>query len=427
MHIFCSGIGGIGLSAYASLRKLAGDDVSGSDRSESALLDDLRSQGITVVTDQSGKAIPEDCELLVYSEAIPVDAPERAEAAKRGIPQMSYPQALGELSKNHRVIAVCGTHGKSSTTGMCARLLMEAGLDPTIVVGTKLPELAGRNWRKGKSDLFLLEACEYRRSFINYAPEIILLTNADGDHYDYFTSDDDYRSAFVEFVSKLPAHGTLVTHMADDDCKSISAATGKQTLDADAFPVITLKTPGKHMQKNAQLALGLAKILGIDPAKAEEYVGGYSGSWRRLETKGTYKNTVTVIDDYAHHPLEIRASIEAIVSAYKPRRIVGVYQPHTHDRTLKLYREFLPEFKGLDLLFITDVYDARSDIERFKVRVPRLVGDISRESGVPTGWTGNLESTEKRLREELQDGDVLLVMGAGDVTSLAANMVKNDQ
>jgi UDP-N-acetylmuramate--alanine ligase len=398
--------------------------VYGSDRSWSALLDDVKSQGISVSTDQSGAAIPADCDVLVYSEAIPEDAPERKAAEERGIRQMSYPQALGELSKNHRVIAVCGTHGKSSTTGMCARMLIECGLDPTIVVGTKLRELDGRNWREGKSDIFLLEACEYRRSFLNYSPSVILMTNADGDHYDYFDSRDDYREAFVEFAKKLPKDGMLITHMADPDCAAIVKESGATALDGDAQPLVDLQTPGLHMQKNAQLALGLADVLSIGKHAAQKAVSGYAGSWRRLEMKGTYKDSVAVIDDYAHHPLEIKATVSAIAGAYKPRRIVGVYQPHTHDRTIKLYREFLPSFKGLDLLFVTDVYDARADIETRKVRVPRLVGDISRESGVPTGWTGNLAATKLRLEQELQPNDVLLVMGAGDVTNLATQMTE---
>lgn len=423
MIVFCSGIGGIGLSAYASLRKAEGWDVHGSDRSESALLEDLRTQGIVVGTDQSGALIPDACELLVYSEAIPNDAPERLRATQMGIRQISYPEAVGEMSKGHRCIAVCGTHGKSSTTGMAARLLIHAQSDPTVVVGTKLQELDGRNWRTGKSDLFLLEACEYRRSFRFYHPEIILLTNADGDHFDYFASKEEYVSAFREFVALLPAQGTLITHLTDPDCKSIAEGCDKRILDADRYPSIVLQTPGLHMQKNAQLVLALADCMGIPSADAQASVSGYAGSWRRLERKGTYREKVPVIDDYAHHPVEVRATIQAMRSAHPHKRLVAVFQPHTHDRTTKLYADFVTAFAGVDLLFLTDVYDARKEYNTKKVNLPRLVGDISRESGVPTGWTGTLAQTKERLVNELQDGDVLLVMGAGDVTNLAQQMV----
>src|SRR3989344_2888210 len=179
MKIYCSGIGGIGLSAYAALQRTNGHDVLGSDRSDSALLDDLRSQGITVILKQDGSGVPADVDLFVYSEAIPEDAPERARARDLGIPERSYPEAVSELTKDHRLIAVCGTHGKSSTTAMITRLLLETGHDPTVIIGTKCKELNGRNWRRGKSDLFVLEACEYRRSFLNYSPDILLLTNCE--------------------------------------------------------------------------------------------------------------------------------------------------------------------------------------------------------------------------------------------------------
>ncbi len=422
MKIFCSGIGGIGLSAYASLQKLAGHEVHGSDRSRSALLDDLESQGIVVGTEQDGSLIPEGCDLLVYSEAIPPEAPERVKAVEKGIAQMSYPQAVGELTRGKTLIAVCGTHGKSSTTGMCARLLIETGKDPTVVVGTKLRELNGRNWRQGSSDLFLLEACEYRRSFRFYHPAVVLMTNVDGDHFDYYESPDDYRSAFSDFISALPENGALVTHLEDADCKALAEKSGKRVVDGDRLPLIPLQTPGVHMQQNAQLALGLADVLGIPQADAQKAVSGYAGSWRRLEVKGTTKDGVTVIDDYAHHPKEIRATVDAIVTAYKPRRIVAVFQPHTHDRTLKLYKEFLGAFRGLDLVFVTDVYEARKEAVRYKANVRRMVGDIGNESGVAAGWTGDLSSTEVALRKELKSGDVLLVMGAGDVTKLAGTM-----
>ncbi len=427
MIIFCSGIGGIGLSALAAIRKLRGDDVHGSDRSESALLDDLRSQGMHVTTDQSGAAVPDGCELLIYSEAIPPEAPERQKATELGIRQISYPEALGEMSAGYRAIAVCGTHGKSSTTAMSARLLIEAGLDPTVVVGTKLKELGGRNWRVGKSDLFVLEACEYKRSFRFYKPEVILLTNADGDHFDYYTSAADYRSAFNDFVATLPSQGALITHMQDPDCKAIAEQSGKKNIDADKYPLITLQTPGVHMQQNAQLALGLAEYLKIPSDTAEKAIGGYAGSWRRLEMKGLYRGSIPVIDDYAHHPAELRATIAAIRNAYPDKRLVSVFQPHTHDRTNKLYADFVKAFPGVDLLFLTDVYDARKEYNTKKVNMPRFVGDISRESNVATGWTGTLEQTHERLASELQDNDVLLCMGAGDVTKLADDMSKGNR
>ncbi|MDD5469613.1 MAG: Mur ligase domain-containing protein, partial [Candidatus Peribacteraceae bacterium] len=207
MKIYCSGIGGIGLSAYAFLQQKNGHTLLGSDRVESTMTAALSGEGIAVSCEQDGSHIPEDCDLFVYSEAIPQDAPERRKAAELGIRQCSYFQALGELSRDSRVIAVCGTHGKSSTTAMAAKVLMDAGQDPTVVVGTTSPDLGGQNWRKGGSDLFLLEACEYRRSFHHLSPDIILMTNADGDHFDAFASVEEYQQAFVDFLRLLPEGG----------------------------------------------------------------------------------------------------------------------------------------------------------------------------------------------------------------------------
>lgn len=423
MNIFCSGIGGIGLSAYASLQNAAGHAVSGTDRSRSALLGDLERQGIAVGTDQSGALLPDGCDLLVYSEAIPPSAPERMRAAERGIPQRSYPQALGEMSKNHQVIAVCGTHGKSSTTGMAARLLLACGFDPTIVVGTKLPELGGRNWRAGKSDLFLLEACEYRRSFSFYSPRWVLLTNCDGDHFDYYRSAEDYRQAFVDFAGSLPPEGALITHLADPDCKAVAEEARKKTIDADAYPLIALLAPGRHMQENARLALALADLLGIEKQDAESAVSGYAGSWRRLETKGTMKSGAIVIDDYAHHPKEIRASLDALRNAYADQRLICVFQPHTHDRTLKLYADFLGAFADCDLLIVAPVYEARKDIETARTDLPRFVRDMAAGSNVEAREGGSWGEIGKELHQSTGPGDVIVCMGAGDITNLATKLV----
>nr|MBP9750716.1 hypothetical protein [Candidatus Peribacteraceae bacterium] len=211
MIIFCSGIGGIGLSAYASLQKAAGHDVSGSDANDSALVQRLRADGITVSLSQDGSALPDGCELFVYSEAITPDAPERRLARERGIRSISYFAAVGEISKGKTLIAVSGTHGKSSTTAMVARLLIEAGFDPTVVVGTKLRELDGRNFRVGKSEWFVLEACEYRRSFHYLSPSIALVTNVDGDHFDAYKDLAEYQQSFVEFLQLLPSDGPVIT------------------------------------------------------------------------------------------------------------------------------------------------------------------------------------------------------------------------
>jgi UDP-N-acetylmuramate--alanine ligase len=424
VKIFCSGIGGIGLSAYASLQRAAGHEVHGSDRGESALIADLRSQGIIISLQQDGSAVPADSDLFVYSEAIPPDHPERVCATKNGIRQISYFRALGEMSANHRVIAICGTHGKSSTTAMAAQVLVDAGIDPTIVVGTKVPFLGGRNWRVGKSNVFLLEACEYRRSFHTLHPAIAVLTTVDGDHFDAYSSIEEYREAFVDFFRLLPPDGPVIFHGSDADCAKVVTASGKQGIDADKGPLPILSVPGLHMRQNAQLVAALANVLGIPQDKAQESLLAFKGTWRRMEDRGTRSDGVTVIDDYGHHPREVMATLRALRETYPRRRIVCAFQPHTHDRTLKLYNDFLPAFRDVDVLCIAGIYAARSEADSATVDLKKFGADIARESGITVRVTADLTEAEHVLQSELlMPGDLLICMGAGDVTRLATVML----
>lgn len=420
MKIFCSGVGGIGLSAYAAHMRARGHDVSGSDRSDSPLLHDLKSQGIRITLLQDGSGLPDNLDLFVYSEAIPEDAPEREEAGKRGVRRISYFQALGEMTAGTDLIAVCGTHGKSSTTAMAALMLIEAGLDPNVVVGTKLKFLGGRNWRKGTSKLWIVEACEYRRSFLHLQATSILLTNADGDHFDAFTGQDDYRHAFIEFFRKLPREGVVIAHGTDAVSMQIIRSSGQTFMDADREQLPEMAVPGLHMKQNAQLVLALAKYVKIPDAPARAALKTYAGSWRRMEVKGTTADGVTVIDDYAHHPAEIRATLQAMREAFPKRRIVAVFQPHTHDRTLKLWDEFATSLTDADEVVLASVYDARPDRDRQSVDEKAFAEAIRKGSGIPTEHGGSLNSTETLLRTKiLKPNDVLVVMGAGDSTELA--------
>jgi len=301
-------------------------------------------------------------------------------------------------------------------------------MDPTIVVGTKMQELGGRNWRKGSGKLAIIEACEYRRSFLAYDPSTVLLTTCDGDHFDYFTSTEDYRGAFVEFLSKVPKDGTVITHLSDPDCAAVARASERPIIDADAQPLIPLKTPGEHMRRNAQLTLALAEKYSLPRREALEALAGFAGSWRRLERIGEVLEGIPVIDDYAHHPVEIAATLAAMREAYPGRRLVCVFQPHTHDRTRKLYGEFTTAFAGADTVIIPNIYVARKEPESAEVDVSAFVRDIAAKSAVHAVDGHTFGETERVLREEiLRRGDVLVVMGAGDVTSLAHRMAALDR
>ncbi len=423
MNIYCSGIGGIGLSAYAAHMKARGHEVTGSDKAASAVTEDLATQGISVALKQDGSAMPGELDLFVYSEAIPETAPERMKATLMKVKQMSYFQALGELCGDGDVVAICGTHGKSSTTAMAARVFINLGLDPNVVVGTKMKELGGRNWRKGAGNLWIVEACEYRRSFLHITPKTLIITNADGDHFDAFKDKADYESAFVEFASKLPSGGKVIGHGADAIVKRIFEAAKKDFINADTQPLTALKTPGLHMQQNAQLVLALAGERGVDIAKAQAELAGFEGTWRRMEVKGVNAHGITVIDDYAHHPIEIRATIAAIKKEYPKKRLVCVFEPHTNDRVLKLWKDFMTSFTQADLLLVTKVFDARPDKDAEQADVAKFAAEIGRTSKVACRPTGSLEKTKVALETLQHEGDVLLIMGAGNSTKLADAMM----
>lgn len=424
MHIYCSGIGGIGLSAYASLQHAHGHRVAGSDTASSSLLEDLRGQGIRITTVQDGSALSPAMDLLVYSEAISPSHPERERARHLGIRSCSYFQALGDLSRSSLVIAVCGTHGKSSTTAMAARVLLAAGRDPTVVVGTKVSELDGRNWRQGGGEIFLLEACEYRKSFHFLSPHIILLTTMDGDHFDYYADLAAYTEAFQEFFRLLPVEGSLVLHGDDPASLRVGRAAGCTLINADVHPLPMLSVPGRHMQENARLVLGMADVLGIPLASALTSLAGFQGTWRRMEVKGIGGDDVLVVDDYAHHPREILATITALRERYPARRMVCVFQPHTHHRTRQFYRDFTRVFRGVAVVVIPSIYAARTEQDGQKVDVAAFLSDIREGSGTTVFGGMTLGETATFLHEKvLRAGDLLLCMGAGDITVLAQRMM----
>ena len=425
MIIYCSGIGGIGLSAYAAYQKAAGHDVYGSDLNDSDLIKDLKSQGIKVSLTQDGVAVPEDCDLFVYTLALPDDHPELMRARELKIPERTYFQALGELMKPSKTsIAIAGTHGKSSTTAMLAKVVVDAGLDPSIILGTKTPDLENRNWRRGSGDIFIAEACEYRRSFLNLSPKIVLLTNVTGDHFDAFKDEEDYKNAFREFLKKIPVDGTLITHLSDSSCADMAEECECNVIDADQQPFINLSVPGVHMQENAKLVLALASVLGISDDKAQVSLKEYKGCWRRSEIKGKTAEGALVIDDYGHHPNEIKVTLSGLKEAYPDRRLICVFQPHTHDRTVKFYDEFTKAFSSADLVIIPNIFAARSDRDSEKVDPGKLVCDIKQESSVEVLYGESLEGTVGMLKNGLiRKNDLVVTMGAGDVWKISEGVL----
>lgn len=418
MKIFCCGIGGIGVSAYAAHMAARGHTVIGTDRSESLVTEGLQSLGIQLC--KPGDALPENVDVLVYSEAVPSDALERKEAKQKNIRQLSYFQALGELTDHSPLIAICGTHGKSSTTAMAAKMLLDANKDPSVVLGTLAFDLGNKNWRKGEGEWWVAEACEYRRSFLHLSPKIILLTNADGDHFDAFISLEDYVQAFKEFVGKLPNDGVLIFHGNDPVSRDIAKATTAKCIDADSYKSPELFVPGKHMRENAALVLALAKELNILANLAEKSVAQYHGSWRRMEYKCQLKEGIDLFDDYAHHPVEIRATLQAFRERFPDRRIVCAYQPHTHERTFTLWKEFTSAFQNADLVLFFDVYDARPHCEGHgAVDMQKFTIEVAQGSKIQTVYAGKLLQALPAFQQYCNKGDILITMGAGDITNVA--------
>ncbi len=304
MKIHFIGIGGIGVSALAQYYLAKGDKVSGSDLTSSEIIDLLKKKGAKIYPGpHKPKNLPKDADLVIYSPAVSLDNPELKKAKTLKIKSKSYPQALGELTKNYFTIAVAGTHGKSTVTAMLGLILVKAGLDPTVILGTKLKEFKNSNFRLGKGKYLVIEADEWQASFLNYYPRIIVLTNIEKEHLDYYRDLKHILKTYKEFISHLPKGGVLVTN--------------KNLRGAERLKKI-LKVPGKHNLSNALLALKTAQVLKISDKISFKALSGYKGAWRRFEIKKFQVSgfRFQVISDYAHHPTEIAATLKAARQKY---------------------------------------------------------------------------------------------------------------
>lgn len=332
------GIGGIGISAIARMLQLQGKKVTGSDSGQSEITNDLEKLEIKVWIGQKAENIREDTEVVIYTIAVSEDNPELIEARKRGLVCVSYPEALGELSKNMYTIAISGTHGKTTTTAMIGHIMKKAGLDPTIIVGSKMLG-ENTNFHAGKSQYLVVEACEYRRSFLNIWPKILVITNIEADHLDYYKDLGDIKSAFQEMEQKVPEDGFVIT---ENEYKGVSND-------------FILSVPGKHNILNAQAAIKTVEKLGISNEKAKELLKDFKGTWRRQEFKGEKEGNV-YYDDYAHHPTEIRATLGALREKHPDKKLIAVFEPHQELRTKLLFNDFVDALKLADEVYIAPIY-----------------------------------------------------------------------
>lgn len=464
------GAGGIGLSAAARLLKHEGLTVTGSDMQKSETTDELALGGIPVTIGQDPSALrhnsvqassgqgaaglPEGTDLVLYSGAVPEDNPERRAAAESDIPQMSYFEFIGEYSKGKRTIAVSGTNGKSTVTAMLGMMLVEAGLDPTVIVGSKVPSFPGKNLRIGESDLFVVEACEHEANILKLYPQMIVLTNIEEDHLDFYRDLEHIRDTFQEYVDRLPPDGLLVLN-ADDPASSggigsdapvvtysvkcpadyavreVTVGGGKQEFDimygAGQQKRIrcSLRQPGLYNVYNALAAVAAATELGAAPEAVSRALGAFGGIWRRFEHVGEWRGA-TVISDYGHHPTAIREVLAGTREFYPGRRIVLAFQPHHHNRTKKLFSEFVASFDGADVLVLAEIYDvagreSSGDPDISSGDLARAVRDRDSERGSSreTVYAPSLDAVIPELSSIVRGHDILILMGAGDIYLLA--------
>ena len=450
VHVHFIGIGGISMSGLAEILLNAGFFVSGSDRAVSELTGKLEGEGAKIYYGQRAGNITDDTDLVVYTAAIKADNPEYAAAAEKNIPMLTRAELLGQIMKNYKTsIAVSGTHGKTTTTSMLTSILLAADADPTVSVGGMLPSIGG-NIRIGNSECFVTEACEYTNSFLSFFPTISIILNVDADHLDFFKDIDDIRHSFTKFADLLPENGLLVINSDIDKyeeitknvkCKVVTfSIDGKADVTAASitydnkgcasFDVmengetaahISLLVPGVHNVSNALAAIAVSRHLGIPVTAVSEGLSAFGGTDRRFQYKGSI-GEVTIIDDYAHHPTEIAATLAAAAN-YPHKKLRVVFQPHTYSRTKALFDEFVNALSAADEVVLADIYAAR-ETDDLGVSSEGLCEAI-KNHGTSAVYFGSFDEIENYLLQNCSPGDLLITMGAGDIVKVADSLLGN--
>ncbi len=449
MHIHFIGIGGISMSGLALILLDQGFHISGSDVRESPLTKRREEAGAILHYSQTGANIIEETpDLVVYTAAIHPDNPEYQAAISNQIPLLSRAELLGQIMKNYRIpIAVSGTHGKTTTTSMASHILLAADKNPTISVGGILKAIHG-NIRVGGHDTFITEACEYTNSFLHFFPKISLILNIDADHLDFFKDLEDIRHSFRQFAQKLPEDGTLIINQEIPDLQEITKGlpcsiityglkngSDYQALNISYDPLgcasfdvqksgeilghFSLKVPGEHNVSNALAAIALSDLLEIPPRQIQKGLSDFQGTNRRFEKKGELGG-VTVIDDYAHHPTEIIATLQAARN-YPHKTIWCVFQPHTYTRTKALMDEFAQALTLADQVILADIYAAR-ETDTLGISSKDLAEKIT-ALGTEAHYLPSFDAIENYLLEHCVPGDLLITMGAGDVVKIGENLL----
>ena len=452
IHVYFSGIGGISMSGLAQILRSRGFQVSGSDRSASSITDALAADGINVIIGQKKENITPDIDLVVFTAAIRPDNPEYIAVMENGIPHINRSVLLGQIMRGYKnPVAVSGTHGTTTTTSMISEIMMAAGTDPTLSIGGILDSIGG-NVRIGHSDYFAAEACEYTNSFLDMFPGIGIILDIDADHLDFFKDLADIRRSFRKFAQLIPEDGALIINTQIPDVEEITEGLRCAVIlygpddKADYWPenitydkfaratytlcsrssdgtvqrqTITLGVPGEHNVYNSMAAAAAADYLGIDRAHTAAALKGYTGTERRFQILGT-RNGFTVIDDYAHHPTEIEATLRTALN-YPHRELWCVFQSHTYTRTKALMDEFARALTLADHVILAKIYPAR-ETDNLGISSHTLADRI-RQLGHPCLCMDSFEEIEDYLLQNCQSDDLVITMGAGNIDEVGHNLV----
>lgn len=409
------------MSGLARLFLHEGKEVSGSDRAPSLITEALEREGVRFTPSQDGTNIEAGIDMVVYTEAMAEDHPEMKAARQLGVPMMNYFEALAAVANEYYLIAVAGTHGKTTTTAMLIDVLEAAGYDPTAIVGS-LRASTGSNFRAGKSKYFIVEACEYRRDFLHLAPDVLVITNIEPEHLDYYKDLADIQDAFRTLAMKVPKEGAVIAQRADANVAPVLAELRCTVLDYAPHLDLTrpMRQPGLHNRLNAAAAMAAARFVGIDQDVAGEALASFAGTWRRFEHKGAV-NGAPVYDDYGHHPTELAATIAGARELHPDKRLTVVFQPHLYSRTEELFDGFVASLAKADRVILTHVYDAR-DTGKQGVNAETLAQAVAKENP-NTSYFERFDDIVTELKRSVTADDVVLVMGAGDVTAVASAVV----
>ncbi len=413
------GIGGIGVSALAKLMLLLGKEVSGSDRVEGVTIDKIKNAGANVYIGHNKSNLSSDVDMIIYSPAIPESNPERIGAKERNIPQYSYPEMLGLISKNKYTIAVSGTTGKTTTTAMLTDIFINSEKDPTVVIGSFLNKQK-ENIVFGKSEYFIVEACEYKRSFLNIEPDILVITNIEEDHLDYYESIDEIIDVFSEMIKRIPKDGYIVCNLNDENTQKAVELSNTEANIVDYSKIkvdFKMKVPGEHNQMNAKSAYGVGKILGLDEDKIKQALEEFSGTWRRFEYKGETESGSLVYDDYAHHPTEIKATLSAAREKFEDKKIIAIFQPHLYSRTKIFLDDFANSFNNIDKIIIADIYAAREKKDE-SIHSKDLIPKIKNSE-----YIKNFKDIISYIKENDGGNNVIITIGAGDIYKIGEDLI----